>query len=130
MRLRRVICPSRGGRGNSPLATISLMSFMPLSLPTGKAPARTIFIPLYLDGLCDAVNTTPGISSEPDAKYSMSVVASPMSMTSEPWVAAPEMKAADNGSLEERMSCATTIERASSSDTNARPARCATSSSS
>ena len=67
MRLRRVICPSRGGRGNSPLATISLMSFIPLSLPTGRAPARTIFIPLYLDGLCDAVNTTPGISSEPDA---------------------------------------------------------------
>ncbi len=40
-------------------ATMSRISSRPVSLPTGCAPARHIFIPLYCAGLWLAVNMTP-----------------------------------------------------------------------
>jgi hypothetical protein len=35
------------------------MSSKPESPPTGSAPRRTIFIPVYSFGLCEAVTITP-----------------------------------------------------------------------
>ena len=49
-------------------ATIALISTSPVSSPTGRAPDRHSLIPLYLAGLCDAVNMAPGASNRPDAK--------------------------------------------------------------
>jgi len=47
----------------------SRTSSSPDSPPTGSAPARTIFIPVYCLGLCEAVTQTPpSSSSSPTAK--------------------------------------------------------------
>ena len=51
---------------------------MPASPTSGEAPARTILMPLYCFGLCDAVICTPPSSpSRTTAKYSMSVAIMP-----------------------------------------------------
>ena len=54
-----------GASGSSPRA-IFLTSLRPEALPTGCAPARTIFMPLYSAGLCEAVTMRPP-SSPPSA---------------------------------------------------------------
>ncbi len=55
-------------RTGSPRAR-SRMSSNPDSPPTGSAPPRTIFIPVYCPGLCEAVTAIPpSSSSEPTAK--------------------------------------------------------------
>ena len=69
------------------------MSRRPESSPTGAAPARQNFNPLYRGGLWLAVMTTPGTSSLPDAKYSMSVAMSPRWTTSTPLLVAPSVNA-------------------------------------
>ena len=47
----------------------SRTSSSPDSPPTGSAPARTIFMPVYCFGLCEAVTQTPPSSpSSPTAK--------------------------------------------------------------
>ena len=67
-------CPRRGSRRARPIrqsAAIarSRTSSSPDSPPTGSAPARTIFIPVYSFGLCDAVTAIPPSSpSSPTAK--------------------------------------------------------------
>jgi hypothetical protein len=45
-----------GPRPESTSAAIALTSSSPLSTPTGRAPLRQNFTPLYWAGLCDAVN--------------------------------------------------------------------------
>ena len=85
----------RGRRGRARRsAAIALISARPLSSPTGRAPARQSFMPLYWAGLCEAVNMAPGASSFPAAKYTRSVEASPRSTTSRPWARTPSAKAA------------------------------------
>ena len=88
-------------------AAWSRTSASPVSCPTGRAPARHILIPLYAAGLCDAVNMAPGASSRPEAKYIMSVEASPRSTTSAPALRAPAEKAAASSTPDSRMSRAT-----------------------
>lgn len=61
-------------------------------------------MPLYLAGLWLAVNIAPGRFSEPDAKYSWSVLARPMLTTSRPCEVTPSAKAADSPGDESRMS--------------------------
>ena len=80
------------------------MSRRPDSSPTGEAPARHILIPLYLAGLWLAVNIAPGSWSRPEAKYSRSVEARPMSITSAPALVTPSAKAAASPGLDGRMS--------------------------
>ena len=58
------VAPSTTGWDAAP----SRMSMRPLSSPTGRAPDRQNFTPLYWAGLCDAVNTAPGALRWPDAK--------------------------------------------------------------
>ena len=59
------------------------MSSSPDSPPTGSAPSRTIFIPVYCFGLCEAVTAMPPSSpSSPTAKYTISVPTIPRSSTS------------------------------------------------
>ncbi len=88
----------------------SRISIRPESPPTGRAPARTIFIPVYSLGLCDAVTMTPpSSSSSPTAKYTISVPTSPMSSTSAPPSAAPSMTAFAMDGEESRMSRPTAI---------------------
>ena len=61
-----------GGRRSS--AIMSRMSPMPASPLSGSASARTILMPLYCSGLCDAVICAPPSSpSLTTAKYSWSV---------------------------------------------------------
>ena len=74
---------------------------------SGRAPARHSLIPLYAAGLCEAVNMAPGASRRPEAKYRMSVEASPRSVTDAPSQRAPSAKAADSSTPERRMSRAT-----------------------
>ena len=47
----------------------------PMSRLIGTAPGRQVLIPLYVAGLCEAVNIAPGRFSTPEAKYSRSVEA-------------------------------------------------------
>ena len=59
---RRLVAGSRPWRA-------SRMSRSPESPPTGSAPRRTIFIPVYSFGLCEAVTAIPPSSpSSPTAK--------------------------------------------------------------
>ena len=88
----------------------SRISASPVSSPIGAAAARHILIPLYPAGLCDAVNTAPGMSSWPEAKYIMSVATKPASTTSIPCSMSPVPKAAASSSPEGRMSRPTTTE--------------------
>ena len=60
--------PRSSTPGAVPRSTIALMSRRPVSSPTGLAPARQNFRPLYCLGLWLAVSMMPGMSSEPDAK--------------------------------------------------------------
>ena len=54
---------------NTKSSARSRTSKRPDSPPTGSAPARTIFIPVYSFGLCEAVTQTPPSSpSSPTAK--------------------------------------------------------------
>ena len=59
--------------------------------------------------MCDAVNMAPGASSDPDAKYSSSVDARPMSTTSTPAAVTPSANARDSSVPDARMSRARTI---------------------
>jgi hypothetical protein len=55
--------------GLTPDMARSRMSSRPESPPTGSAPARTIFIPVYSFGLCEAVTAIPpSRPSSPTAK--------------------------------------------------------------
>ena len=109
------------------------ISTSPESWPIGAAPARHSLMPLYCAGLWLAVNIAPGTSSEPAAKYSMSVDPSPASTTSTPREITPSAKARESGTEESRMSCAVTTEVAPVSawtnSANAAPIARATSSS-
>ena len=71
--------PVRPARaGTVPVAIISRMSEMPSSPLSGSASRRTIFMPLYCFGLCDAVIwTPPSWPSRATAKYNMSVAIIP-----------------------------------------------------
>ena len=80
------------------------MSRSPESEPTGAAPARHILMPVYFAGLWLAVNMAPGRSSRPEAKYSRSVEARPMSITSAPVLVTPSANAAASPGLDGRMS--------------------------
>jgi hypothetical protein len=52
----------------NPASALARMSSRPESPPTGSAPRRTIFIPVYSAGLCDAVTQIPPSSErEPTA---------------------------------------------------------------
>ena len=60
--------PRRSGSPN-PASARSRTSINPESPPTGRAPRRTIFIPVYSLGLCDAVTSMPPSSwRSPTAK--------------------------------------------------------------
>ena len=61
-------------------------------------------MPLYCAGLWLAVNIAAGASSDPAAKYTRSVEASPTSTTSAPASVAPSMKAFTSGTDDGRMS--------------------------
>ncbi len=61
-------------------------------------------MPLYSAGLCDAVKMAPGRSRWPEAKYTMSDDASPMSTTSTPWLRTPSVNAATSAGPVGRMS--------------------------
>jgi hypothetical protein len=62
------------GGGIVPAAIMSRMSPMPASPLSGSASRRTILMPLYSFGLCDAVICAPpSRPSRATAKYSMSV---------------------------------------------------------
>ena len=61
-----------------PPATMSRICEMPDSPLSGKASARTSFIPMYSFGLCEAVTMAPpSWASLATAKYSMSVAIIP-----------------------------------------------------
>ena len=69
-------------------------------------------MPLYCDGLCDAVICAPPSSpSLATAKYSMSVAIIPQSTTSAPCASAPSMKASASDGDDSRMSRDTAIRR-------------------
>ena len=70
----------------------------------GRALLKQSFIPLYSAGLWLAVNMAPGNPNLPDAKYNMSVDASPMRITSIPWEVAPSENASANCGEDGRMS--------------------------
>jgi hypothetical protein len=84
---------------------------------------------LYRAGLWLAVNIAPGRSSRPEAKYSMSVVASPMCATPVPRDVTPSVNASTSDGDEGRASRPTTIEGAPENSANAAPMRRAASSS-
>ena len=118
-RSRRVRRPGAGAGGGSGSArTMASISASPVSAPTGPAAARHNLIPLNSAGLCEAVNTAPGRSRRPEAKYIMSVEHSPMSTTSIPWASTPSAKAAANPAPWGRMSRPTTTDSAPSDRTN------------
>ena len=73
-------------------------------MPIGRAPAWHNLMPLYCAGLCDAVNIAAGESSDPAAKYTRSVDASPMSTTSRPCSITPVANASTNSGPLGRMS--------------------------
>ena len=50
-----------------PSSAMRRISSSPLSSPTGAAPDRQNFNPLYSGGLCEAVTITPGIDHAPAA---------------------------------------------------------------
>ena len=104
--------PARGASaGPWPSSTVlatALISPSP-STATGRAPSRQNLAPLYSAGLCEAVNTTPGRSRCPAAKYTVSDDARPMSMTSTPWLSTPSVNAATSAGPVGRMSRPTTI---------------------
>ena len=56
---RSLRSPCRFGSGSGPSTASRLTSPRPVSPPTGCAPRRTIFIPLYCFGLWEAVTWTP-----------------------------------------------------------------------
>src|SRR4051812_45369337 len=78
-------------------------------------------MPLYLAGLWLAVNIAPGMSSDPEAKYSRSVEPNPASMTSAPCERAPSAKARASPGEVSRMSCAVTTDVAPTTRTKAAP---------
>src|SRR5438132_10902363 len=102
----------------------------PLSSPTGAAPARQSFSPLYWGGLWLAVMDTAGTSREPDAKYTRSVDVGPRSTTSAPRDVTPSVSAAASEGDEGRTSRPTATLGAPDHSANAAPMRRATSSSS
>ena len=58
-------CPGTWSRGVAEGDTArSRMSSRPESPPTGSAPRRTTFIPVYSFGLCDAVTWMPAVEPE------------------------------------------------------------------
>ncbi len=73
-------------------------------MPIGRAPAWQSLMPLYCAGLCEAVNIAAGESRDPAAKYTRSVDASPMSMTSRPCSITPVAKASTSSGPLGRMS--------------------------
>ncbi len=91
-------------------------------------------MPLYRAGLWLAVNIAPGSWSRPEAKYSWSVEARPMSITSAPVLVTPSANAFARPGLDGRMSYPTTTVPPSAStsitSTNAAPTARAMSSSS
>src|SRR3954451_21878153 len=97
--------------------TRSRMSARPDSMPRGTASARHILMPLYWAGLWLAVNIAPGTPRCPDAKYSWSVDASPIIVTSAPAAAAPSANARAMPGDDGRMSCPTTTPLACASVT-------------
>ena len=103
--------PSRGSRGGR------------VSSPTGRAPDRQNFNPLYCFGLWLAVIITAGRSSDPDAKYRRSVDASPRSTTSTPREVTPSESAAASSGDESRQSRPMTIAGAPENSANAAPMR-------
>src|SRR5918996_1649848 len=114
--------PGGSATSNEPISASSRTCASPVSCPTGAAPARQSLIPLYWAGLWLAVNMAPGSPSRPLAKYSWSVDASPMWMTSAPREVTPSANAADSGSEDGRMSCPTTTAPGPSrTSTNAAP---------
>ena len=112
-RSRRVRRPGAGaGAGSGSARTMASIWPSPVSAPTGAAPARHILMPLNSAGLCEAVNTAPGRSRRPEAKYITSVEHSPMSTTSTPWASTPSTKAAASPAPWGRMSRPTTTDSA------------------
>ncbi len=83
-----------------------MICISPVSWPIGAAPDRHTLMPLYWAGLWDAVNITPGLSSEPEAKYIMSVDARPMLATFRPCRLAPRVNASTSSGPDGRMSWA------------------------
>ena len=61
-------------------------------------------MPLYVAGLCEAVNIAPGRSSWPEAKYSRSVEPRPAITTSSPAVVTPSANAPASSGDDSRMS--------------------------
>ncbi len=51
--------PGAAGVLNSPAMAMVRILSRPVSPPTGSTPRRTIFMPLYSAGLCDAVTAMP-----------------------------------------------------------------------
>ena len=103
---------ARPGRGSRPARS-------PGRWP--RRPARHSLMPLYRAGLWLAVNIAPGRPRWPDAKYSMSVEASPASTTDAPRCIAPSAKARARPGPVSRMSWAVTIRSAPVTSTNAAP---------
>ena len=102
----------------------------PVSSPTGAAPARQNFSPLYWGGLWLAVTLTPGTSRSPEAKYSRSVDTSPRSHTSTPRDVTPSISAPARAGDDRRQSRPTAMASAPAHSANASPIRRAASSSS
>ncbi len=107
--------------GGSPCSVSARTSRRPLSSPTGRAPDRQNFSPLYCFGLWLAVIITAGRSSDPDAKYRRSVEASPRSTTSEPREVMPSEMAAARSGDEIRQSRPTTTFGPPANSANAAP---------
>ena len=95
----------RAGRRRSPPRRARDLG-QPESPPTGSAPRRTIFIPEYSFGLCEAVTQIPpSRPSSATAWYSISVPTSPSRTTSTPASAIPSTPAAYIAGDDTRMSC-------------------------
>ena len=117
------------GDGAAPFSAIARISRRPLSSPTGAAPGRQSFSPLYWGGLWLAVNIAPGRPRRPEAKYTMSVVARPSSTMPAPERVTPAQKASDRAGEESRQSRPSTTRSACTQEANAAPIRYAPSSS-
>ena len=95
-------------------------------MPIGRAPAWQSLMPLYCAGLCEAVNIAAGESRDPAAKYTRSVDASPMSMTSTPSSITPVAKASTSSGPLGRMSRPTSTRSVSTNWAKPTPSACAT----
>lgn len=77
----------------------------PVFSPIGMAPDFTILIPLYSEGLWEAVIIAPGSFRKKEAKYNTGVETMPMSITLEPCSVTPLVNLSLSMCEELRMSC-------------------------